>query len=103
MDQITSSNPVRDLKDLLFKHDPLMISCREFEDFIIDYCEDDLHPRQRRAFDAHLKMCEKCQDYLSAYCSVVELTKRVHEIRDQFVPDPVSEHLIQAILIAREA
>jgi len=103
MDQITFSNPIGELKNLLLKHGPLTISCREFEDFIIDYCEDDLTPRQRRTFDAHLKVCEKCQDYLGAYCSVVELTKRVHEERDQFAPEPVSEHLIEAILVAREA
>ena len=103
MDQIVSSDPIRDLKDMLLKHGPSTVSCREFEDFIIDYCEDDLPPRQRRAFDAHLRNCEKCQDYLSAYCSVVELTKRAHERRNQFVPEPVSEHLIQAILVAREA
>ena len=98
-----SSDSIRGLRELFLKHGPSMISCREFEEFIIDYFEDDLPPRQRRAFDTHLKMCEKCQDYLGAYCSVVELTKRVHERRDQFVPEPVSEHLIEAILVAREA
>ncbi len=103
MGQITSSTPIRGLRDLFIKHGPLMISCREFEDFIVDYFEDDLAPRQRLVFDIHLKMCRECQDYLSAYCSVIDLIKRAYEKRDQFAPEPVPEHLVEAILIARDA
>ena len=103
MGQITSTTQVRGLRDLLLKHGPLMISCREFEEFIIDYFEDDLPPRQRLVFDIHLKMCRECQDYLSAYCSVVDLTKRAYEKKEQFATEPAPEHLIEAILIARDA
>ncbi|MCG8404340.1 MAG: zf-HC2 domain-containing protein, partial [Phycisphaerales bacterium] len=56
----------RRIHSVMFKL-PLMISCREFEAFIVDYLDDQLPARQRKIFEFHLKICRECRDYLAAY------------------------------------
>ncbi len=80
---------------------PFMITCREFEDFMIDYLENELPERQKRVFEFHLKVCRECRDYLAAYTRVIEVSNKVAKARDD-LPD-VPEDFIKAILAARKA
>ena len=41
---------------------PLMITCNEFESFILAYLEGDLPKRQKLVFEFHLKMCRECRE-----------------------------------------
>jgi len=45
----------RRMQGVLFKM-TMMITCREFEAFIIDYLDGDLLPEQSRKFELHLKI-----------------------------------------------
>jgi len=88
---------------------PGMISCREFEDFIVDYLEDALTPKQRRLFDAHLVVCHECREYLDAYKTSLDTVKRALEEPntpenvDTDVPDELLEDLIGAVIASRNS
>jgi len=45
----------RRIKGMMFKL-PMMISCEEFEEFIVEYLEGSLSPRQRSVFELHIKI-----------------------------------------------
>ncbi len=97
------SGPMKWLRGMMLNHMPLMITCREFEDFILAYLEGELPGRQRFVFDLHLKVCRECRDYLAAYRRTVAVTKRAFDDDDAPVPDAVPEDLIKAVLAARDA
>ena len=95
------SRMMRKAKGLMFKNIPMMINCREFENFMIDYFEGSLPKQQVRVFEFHLRICRECRDYLGAYQRTIEVSKRVFANADDPVPDDVPEDLIKAILDAR--
>ena len=96
-------SPMKWLQGMMLNHMPLMITCREFEDFILAYLEGELPDRQRFVFDLHLKVCRECRDYLAAYRRTIEVAKRAFDDEDAQVPDDVPEDLIKAVLAARDA
>ena len=89
------------MKGVMFKYMPLMISCVEFEAFVLDYLEDRLPANQRRIFELHLKICPECREYLAAYSRSVEVGKVVFQEPAAPVPADVPEDLVEAILQAR--
>ena len=95
--------PMRWMRGMVLRHMPLMITCRQFEDFILAYLEGELPERQKLVFELHLKVCRECRDYLAAYRRTIEISKRAFEEPDQPVPDDVPEDLVKAILAARDA
>lgn len=95
--------PMKWLHGMMLNHMPLMITCREFEAFILAYLEGELSGRQRFVFDMHLKVCRECRDYLVAYRRTIEVAKRAFDDEDAPVPDNVPEDLIKAVLAARDA
>ncbi len=91
------------IKGRMERHLPLMITCEEFEGFVLAYLEDELPQRQRSVFEFHLKICRECRDYLAAYRRTVELGKAAFAEPSAAVPDTVPEDLIKAVLDARNA
>ena len=88
---------------------PLMLTCQQVEDFLLDYVEGTLPRGQRLIFDLHLVLCRECRDYLAAYRKSVELGKAAFPQADapvpgdapDGVPGEVPEDLVQAILAAK--
>ena len=103
MSHAAPSRPTGWFKGMMLKHMPLMVTCEEFESFILAYLEGELSPRQRMAFEFHLKICRECRDYLAAYRRTVELGQAVFSDPSAEVPDTVPEDLIKAVLDARDA
>lgn len=95
---------MRSLRGVMMRYVPLMITCRQFEDFIIDYFEGDLPARQKFEFELHIKVCRECREYLSAYKRAVEVTAKATDIEvpDRGLPE-APEDLVIAILAARKA
>ncbi len=89
-------------KAFMFRSLPMMISCREFEAFLIDYFDDSLPKRQRLVFEMHLKLCRECREYLIAFKRSIDVSKRVFTDLDEQVPDDVPEDLVRAIIDARK-
>jgi anti-sigma factor RsiW len=89
------------MKGILMKHMHNMISCKEFEEFILDYMEDALAQAKKKTFELHLRMCPECREYLAAYKRSIELNQAVFNKPSDPLPDDVPEDLIKAILDAR--
>ena len=94
---------VRSMKGMMLRHMPFMITCRQFEDFILAYIEDELPENQRFIFELHIRVCRECRDYLAAYRRTIELSKRAFDAPEQPVSVDVPEDLVKAILAARDA
>jgi len=82
---------------------PLMITCSEFESFILAYLEDELALRQKFVFELHLKLCRECRDYLAAYRASLQLAKGALGTEGGHLVDDVPEDLVKAVLAARKA
>ncbi len=95
------SRMMRKIKGPMLKWMPGMMTCVEFEDFLIDYMEGDLPAKQRRIFEIHIKICRECREYLAAYRRTIEIAGRAYEGDAAPLPDEVPEDLVQAILAAR--
>ena len=74
------------------------MTCRELNDFLLDYLEGELPERVRASFEEHLGVCEPCVRYLEEYREVVRLGRAC---ADDHAPADAPEELIQAILAAR--
>jgi anti-sigma factor RsiW len=92
----------RRLKGLMLKRMHSMITCQEFEDFVLNYLDDSLPIEQRKLFEWHMRICRECREYLAAYERTFELGQAVLGAADDPVPPDVPDDLIQAILDARE-
>ena len=95
-------SPMRWMKGMMLKHMPMMITCREFEDFILAYIEGELPERQRFVFELHLKICRECRDYLAAYRQTIAVSKRAFAEPAPPAPEEMPEDLVKAILAARQ-
>lgn len=93
---------MRWLKGLMLRHVHKMITCAEFESFVLQYLDGDLPEKQRYVFELHLKLCRECREYLAAYRRSMEITEAVLTRPDAPVPGDVPEDLVRAILDARE-
>lgn len=92
----------RFLKGMMMRHMPDMITCVEFEEFILSYLDHTLPEAQRRRFERHIRFCRECRDYLAAYRRTVELEKAVFADQGAQVPGDVPEDLVTAILKVRD-
>ena len=94
---------MRRLKGTMLRRMHGMITCREFEEFVLRYLDDELEPRQKKLFEWHLRLCRECREYLAAYRLTVEIGKNVLGSENGPVPDDVPEDLIKAVLDSRNA
>lgn len=92
---------LRWMKGFMQKHIHGMITCKAFEDFMLDYVDGDLPRHQRILFESHIRRCRECRQYLQAYQRTLEVSRAVFHAPDAPVPDDVPEDLIKAILKAR--
>ncbi len=91
----------RTLRGIIMRTMPLMISCEEFEEFIIDYLEGTLPKRQRLVLGWHLRMCPECRAYLAAYQRAMEVTSVGLDDQEDPLSEAIPEELVQAIIAAR--
>ena len=93
---------MRKLKGKMLKSMHGMITCREFEAFVLAYLDGELPARQAKIFEWHLRICRECREYLAAYQRAIEIGKAVLGPADESVPEYVPEDLIRAVLDARK-
>jgi len=94
---------LRPLRGVMMRYVPFMITCLQFENFIIEYFEGNLPKLQKFEFELHIKTCPECREYLAAYKRAVEVSGKTAQgaKHDDELPD-VPEGLITAILSARK-
>ena len=96
------SGMMRRLKGTMLRHMHGMITCREFEEFVLRYLDGELPSKQAKIFEWHLRICRECREYLAAYRRTIEIGIAVLGPADESVPDDVPENLIKGVLDARE-
>ena len=67
----------RKVEGLAMRMVPFMITCQELEQFIVDYLEGSLPPRERRLFAVHLRFCAVCREYLAQYRAAMAAARSV--------------------------
>jgi anti-sigma factor RsiW len=77
------------------------LTCRALVDFLMAYLDGELPDRERRVFEAHLRVCADCVAYLRSYEATVRLERQAFEAPEASVPDEVPEELVAAILASR--
>lgn len=82
---------------------PRMITCREFNDFIIDYVDGTLTNKQVTLFNRHMKICPMCRNFLKTYIATYKAKDHIFPYDDIDVPDVVPQELIDAILDVKQA
>ena len=93
---------MRKIKGTMLKSMHGMITCREFEEFVLSYLDGELPARQTRIFEWHLRICRECREYLAAYRRTIELGEAVLGPAHEAVPEDVPEDLVRAVLDSRE-
>lgn len=101
MKQKTRTRFTRWMKGFLLQHMMGMITCRQFEEFVQAYLDNELPRRQKRVFEWHLKLCPECREYMAAYSRTIELGQAVFTEPEAAIPGEVPEDLVKAVLEAR--
>ena len=92
---------MRKIKGTMLRSMHGMITCREFEEFVLSYLDGELPARQARIFEWHLRICRECREYLVAYRRTIELGEAVLGPAHEAVPEDVPEDLVRAVLDSR--
>ena len=58
----------------------VMLTCKDVNQFLVDYLEGTLDPRLRRRFERHLARCPQCSAYLDQYRQTIALVKEDGEV-----------------------
>jgi anti-sigma factor RsiW len=91
----------RRAKAMMMRRMPGMITCAEFETFVVDHYEGELDDRRRRLFERHMAMCPPCRVSWESYRKAVALGQRLFSDEQRDEPAPVDERLVAAVLAAR--
>ena len=84
-------------KGVILSYLPMMITCRQFEDFIMDYLEGTLPKRTRHVFEFHIRACRECREYLAAYQRAREIARESQLVSTL---SDLPEDLVEAVTIA---
>ena len=79
-----------------------MLTCKEFDEFMIDYLEGALPVWQKYLCWLHVKMCRECAYFIKQYQRVVALEQTAFYSPDAQIPDSVPEELVKAALAYRK-
>lgn len=85
----------RTAKGFTMAYIPMMITCQQFEDFIMDYLEDTLPEEKRKVFELHIRTCRECREYLAAYQRTRDIARETVRVSTL---DDVPEDLLAAVI-----
>lgn len=92
----------RYMKGKMMRHLPGMITCVEFEEFILSYLDGTLPEAQRKKFEWHIRFCRECREYLAAYKLAIEAARASFGQETPSTPAEIPQDLANAILEARK-
>ena len=78
------------------------MSCKEVEDFLMDYLDGNLGFCARIHFRLHMLMCPDCSKYIKEYKNTVALGKSIFDHMDDELNEPIPEEILRAIKSARK-
>ena len=71
------------------------MTCRTFNEFLIDYCSGDLAPDERARFEAHLIRCSHCVASLRSYKETIRLAKSAFSHPNDVMTEDVPDELVK--------
>jgi anti-sigma factor RsiW len=78
------------------------LSCRELDEVLMAYLDEEMDAAARAAFEAHLQQCPECLAYLDSYRRTVALARACGARGDDPAnAEEVPERLLEAVLAAR--
>ena len=77
------------------------MTCRTFNEFLIDYRSDGLAPDEQARFEAHLIRCSHCVASLRSYEETIRLAESAFSHPDEVMTEDIPHELMQTILTAR--
>ena len=80
-----------------------MLTCKEFDAFMLDYLEGGLPVWQKFMCWLHVRMCRECAYFIQQYRRGIALGQDAFDSPDDAVPDSVPEDLIKAAIAHRKA
>ena len=69
---MSSSSLMQRMRPYLFRM-PVMLTCHEVEEFLLNYYEGKLTKLERAKFDFYIMICRECRDYMKAYQNSIAL------------------------------
>lgn len=79
-----------------------ILTCRQVEQFLLDYLEGQISLWTWLKFRYHLWLCDDCRKYLQDYRNAVALGRRIFDKPDDEASGKVPDEIIAAILKARK-
>ncbi len=79
-----------------------MLTCKEFDDFMVDYLEGGLPVWQKYMCWLNVKICMDCANFIRQYRRIIVLGQNAFDSPDSTVPNSVPEELVQAALAHRK-
>ena len=79
-----------------------MLTCKEFDDFMVDYLDQGLPVWQKFMCWLHVKMCRECANFVREYHRTIALGQMTYDDPDEPLPDSVPEELVEAALAHRK-
>lgn len=76
-------------------------SCQEICEFLSDFVDGQMSPPRRLAFEAHLKACPPCAEYMKQFALTIKLSKKCCCPGKPELPVP--DDLIKAVCSAMKA
>jgi anti-sigma factor RsiW len=67
------------------------LACQQVVELVTDYLEDTLSARDRRRFEAHMRRCPHCTEYIEQMRTIVRMTGSLTpedlspEVQDEFL------------------
>ncbi|MGH8119196.1 MAG: hypothetical protein ACRESK_01125 [Gammaproteobacteria bacterium] len=81
---------------------PGTLTCRQVEQFLLDYLEGNVTLWTWCKFRYHLFLCDDCRQYLQDYRNAVALGRRIFVNPEDEAAGKVPDEILAAILKARE-
>jgi len=75
-----------------------MLTCKQFDEFMIDYIEGNLPLWQKISCGLHVRMCRKCARFVEQYKRIILLEKNAYLEPDNSIPEEIPEELLKAAL-----
>lgn len=79
-----------------------MLTCKEFDDFMVDYLDGTLPIGQKISCWLHVKMCRECAYFVRQYRKAIAVGRAAFDEPEAQIPDSVPEELIRAALAHRK-
>ena len=80
-----------------------MLTCREFDEFMLDYLDGELPVWRKYMCWLHVRMCKECARFVQKYRRTIALEQSAFDSPDEAVPDDVPEELVKAALAHRKS